>query len=48
MSETKILRCTCAHPAQDRLHGADHRVHNWAEINAALESMLYELLGVAP
>ena len=23
-----ILKCTCIHPAQDRLHGIGNRVHN--------------------
>jgi len=27
-----ILRCTCAHPQQDALHGAGMRVHNSAKL----------------
>ena len=29
MSDTKIMPCTCDHPAQDRLHGPGRRVHNY-------------------
>lgn len=28
MSNTKIIRCTCAHAGQDALHGQSRRVHN--------------------
>ncbi len=27
---TEIIACTCAHEAQDAIHGPRLRVHNWA------------------
>ena len=29
---TRIMKCArcCTHPAQDRLHGAGLRLHNWS------------------
>lgn len=28
MAETKVLKCSCNHKGQDRLHGKYMRVHN--------------------
>lgn len=36
MSNTRIIRCSCAHKAQDETHGAGNRVHNECKGKARL------------